>query len=389
MPALDLEDNGMVGSEQNVGSLDGVNPDSDSDIDLANPTKPSMGGTNGGRPANEDVSGDPVDSDETLPTIITDGFVIEKPGPETGSDSDSSSNETLDNTINTEDESGDSVGNIVEGELTEEITPAFVTPTPSTVGEVSNLIESGISVDNGIVDSSMEIDAQNVSSIEGFDSGTTIDIANPIDEQNDNNFVDNTISGSGANVIEGINQIVSSQIDVTDVNDGTLPISSPVNVVDGFEIGSSSVGQGIIGESISNQGDLSSSNNGSAISSIDTGVNSENINQIENNEDNKYQVLSGSLYECKKPGFYPFESNCVEFYVCLEVLPNVLFADQLYRCPKRYLFDEKTRRCQKAEMVTCNKPMFNSLSTNAKENVLVVMEQFVDTFFTTELRFRG
>lgn len=30
-------------------------------------------------------------------------------------------------------------------------------------------------------------------------------------------------------------------------------------------------------------------------------------------------------------GFYPHEDNCVDFYVCLEVLPGVLLAEQVYK----------------------------------------------------------
>ena len=65
---------------------------------------------------------------------------------------------------------------------------------------------------------------------------------------------------------------------------------------------------------------------------------SENINippqEIIDNTailENEYKVLPGSLYQCPAPGFYPYEGNCKEFYTCLEVLPGVLFAEQLYR----------------------------------------------------------
>ena len=46
-------------------------------------------------------------------------------------------------------------------------------------------------------------------------------------------------------------------------------------------------------------------------------------------QENEFQVLPGSLFNCPAPGFYPFETNCKEFYVCLEVLPNVLAAGEL------------------------------------------------------------
>ena len=170
---------------------------------------------------------------------------------------------------------------------------------------------------------------------------------------------------------------------------GNVPADSiSSTVVDGFDVGSSSIGQG--GEDVIGQSSVDIDE--SAIDSIndatdeDIDNNDSDINSVEI----KYEVLPGSLYDCKKPGYYPFESNCIEFYVCLEVLPNVLFAEQLYRCPKRYLFDDVTRRCQKEEKVTCIKPNFNSiLSTHAKETVLVVAERFIDNFFSTSLTYKG
>jgi len=106
----------------------------------------------------------------------------------------------------------------------------------------------------------------------------------------------------------------------------------------------------------------------------------------ETNEEG-YKVLSGSLYDCPSPGFYPYESNCREFYVCLEVLPGVLLAEQLYRCPARYLFDEERKRCLREELVNCTKfDLTGSSAQNAKNNnVLVVIERFLNQFFNTPL----
>ena len=42
-----------------------------------------------------------------------------------------------------------------------------------------------------------------------------------------------------------------------------------------------------------------------------------------------------------------------------EVLPGKLLADQLYRCPDRYLFEEDTRHCQREHRVTCRKFTYN------------------------------
>ena len=47
------------------------------------------------------------------------------------------------------------------------------------------------------------------------------------------------------------------------------------------------------------------------------------------------------------------------FLLFQEVLPGKLLADQLYRCPDRYLFDEETRRCQREHRVTCRKFTYN------------------------------
>ena len=100
----------------------------------------------------------------------------------------------------------------------------------------------------------------------------------------------------------------------------------------------------------------------------------------------EFQVLPGSLFNCPAPGFYPYETNCKEFYVCLEVLPNVLAAEQLYRCPERYLFDEDKRRCLREERVNCTRFEVNTFNL-AKTNVLVVMERFLDQFFNTPLTY--
>ena len=105
--------------------------------------------------------------------------------------------------------------------------------------------------------------------------------------------------------------------------------------------------------------------------------------------DGKYKVMDGSIFDCPYPGFFPFESNCLEFYVCLEVLPGILFSEQLFKCPDRYLFDDATRRCQRENRVNCTKFSVDSSSQLGKETVLVVLEQFLDEFFNTPLHYRG
>ena len=75
------------------------------------------------------------------------------------------------------------------------------------------------------------------------------------------------------------------------------------------------------------------SSNGAEDDRFEVGSGGLNPQEIDNTAilENEYKVLPGSLYNCPAPGFYPYEGNCKEFYVCLEVLPGVLFAEQLYR----------------------------------------------------------
>ena len=101
----------------------------------------------------------------------------------------------------------------------------------------------------------------------------------------------------------------------------------------------------------------------------------------------KYEVYPNSLYKCPAPGFYPFEDNCHEFYVCQEILPGKLLADQLYRCPSRYLFDEETGVCQKEDKVNCTKFQTNAVSALSKQGVLVVLERYLEDFFSTPLTY--
>ncbi len=77
--------------------------------------------------------------------------------------------------------------------------------------------------------------------------------------------------------------------------------------------------------------------NGSLISGSD---NENTIDSLTGQHQGKYTVMEGSIFDCPAPGFYPYESNCLEFYVCLEVLPGVLFAEQLYRCPGLILYNQ-------------------------------------------------
>jgi hypothetical protein len=56
---------------------------------------------------------------------------------------------------------------------------------------------------------------------------------------------------------------------------------------------------------------------------------------------------------------------------------------------ERYLFDEVSLRCQRENKVNCTKFSLEDPSSGlAKENVLVVLEQFLDAFFSTPLHYR-
>ena len=224
----------------------------------------------------------------------------------------------------------------------------------------------------------------------------------------DENVEDNILSNVGSSGSGGTgDQTISAQIEVTEDenknNFGSSQVggtqntpSSSVDMQDGFTVGGGSIAgdgtaiteQEIAEPSNDNTGTLTGENNGAITTESNA---SDNGNEIGNNEEEKYQVLSGSLFDCPAPGFYPHEKNCVEFYVCLELLPNKLSAEQLYKCPNRYLFDEVTRRCQKEEKVNCTKFMFNSGATLVKEseNVFLVLDQFLDQFFNTSLMYKG
>ena len=36
----------------------------------------------------------------------------------------------------------------------------------------------------------------------------------------------------------------------------------------------------------------------------------------EKEKEEEFEVVSGSIFQCPAPGFYPHEDNCREFYVC-------------------------------------------------------------------------
>ena len=80
----------------------------------------------------------------------------------------------------------------------------------------------------------------------------------------------------------------------------------------------------------------------------------------------------------------------------LGTYPLLLIVPQVYRCPRRYLFDEVTRRCQRERRVSCSKfDLQEADGYSGKEaaqgyddgDVLVVIEKFIDDFFSTPLTY--
>ena len=306
--------------------------------------------------------------------------------------------DSTESTISIDEDSKEDSMDTIESEIDIQGTPAFATTTENAISPTSTSNDLGSQSDSSTEDTMSSLDVQTVSSITEIVDNNT-DSSNQLIDSQDNDLIgDNTPSIDGVNVIPGVIQTISSQIEVSDANSNNSESmntsssdSAPSNIVDGFDVGNSSTEEDTNDDpNIPDQGGSLGLNNQSAIDIVitgDGGIN-DNNNLVVTDEDIKYLVQSGSLYECTEPGYFPYELNCVEFYVCIEILPNVLSADQLYRCPKRYLFDDKTNRCQKEEKVTCNRPISSTNApTKTNQNVLVVSEEFVDSFFNTSLTY--
>jgi len=101
--------------------------------------------------------------------------------------------------------------------------------------------------------------------------------------------------------------------------------------------------------------------------------------------ESNYTVDADSLYPCVNTGYFAEDSNCREFYMCKEILPGVLNAERIFRCPERYLFDRVTNLCQRQEKVVCDDPGYLSRSSLAVH--LSVAE--LDAFFRQVLYYQG
>ncbi|XP_032788854.2 mucin-5AC [Daphnia magna] len=101
----------------------------------------------------------------------------------------------------------------------------------------------------------------------------------------------------------------------------------------------------------------------------------------------QYTLAAGSLYDCKKPGHYPYQLDCVRFYRCFEVEPTVL-KGLLYRCPEGYGYSVETERCEKQETLpVCNRtgirlPMNFPVPLIPLEDTTVVQLEDFDKFFS-------
>ncbi|XP_076366008.1 uncharacterized protein LOC143254967 [Tachypleus tridentatus] len=95
---------------------------------------------------------------------------------------------------------------------------------------------------------------------------------------------------------------------------------------------------------------------------------------------NVITVDVGSLYDCQIPGNFPFESDCIRFYRCVEKESGLI--GLLYRCPSGYIFDEKVALCRRkpADFI-CSKTSPNSLIFRADpfilDNAILATSEFL------------
>ncbi|XP_057378682.1 mucin-2-like isoform X2 [Daphnia carinata] len=101
----------------------------------------------------------------------------------------------------------------------------------------------------------------------------------------------------------------------------------------------------------------------------------------------QYTLAAGSLYDCKKPGHYPYQLDCVRFYRCFEVEPTVL-KGLLYRCPEGYGYSTVTERCEKQETLpVCDRtgirlPMNFPVPLIPLDDTTIVQLEDFDKFFS-------
>ncbi|XP_013782857.1 mucin-17-like, partial [Limulus polyphemus] len=95
---------------------------------------------------------------------------------------------------------------------------------------------------------------------------------------------------------------------------------------------------------------------------------------------NTITVDVGSLYDCQVSGNFPFESDCIRFYRCVERESGLI--GLLYRCPDGYIYDEKVALCRrKPTSFICGKDSPNSLIFRADpfilDNAILATSEFL------------
>ncbi|XP_046448697.1 mucin-2-like [Daphnia pulex] len=100
----------------------------------------------------------------------------------------------------------------------------------------------------------------------------------------------------------------------------------------------------------------------------------------------QYTLAPGSLYDCKMPGHYPYQLDCIRFYRCFEIEPSVL-KGLLYRCPVDYAYSTVTQRCVRQNTLpACDRngirlPMDFPVPLIPLEDTTMVLLEDFDSFF--------
>ncbi|EFX76479.1 hypothetical protein DAPPUDRAFT_322382 [Daphnia pulex] len=100
----------------------------------------------------------------------------------------------------------------------------------------------------------------------------------------------------------------------------------------------------------------------------------------------QYTLAPGSLYDCKMPGHYPYQLDCIRFYRCFEIEARVL-KGLLYRCPIDYAYSTVTERCVRQNTLpACDRngirlPMDFPVPLIPLEDTTMVLLEDFDSFF--------
>jgi len=76
-------------------------------------------------------------------------------------------------------------------------------------------------------------------------------------------------------------------------------------------------------------------------------------------------------FDCPSTGYFPFETDCVRFYKCVELESSTSLKGIVFKCPDNYGFSEELSRCEKLErMPDCDRlpnPALERFSAPAKQ----------------------